>query len=166
VSGYFDNAEAQDFDLIPAGEYLAEIEDCVVGESRASNKPQIRVQFRILTEAPGATNRVTSDWLTFTDKAASLNLGKITAAGVELPAGWTPDASGLDRLSGKLMHKRAKLVIRHETYNEETRDKIKAWKSTGAAQKGSDPLEAALKTKAGATRDPHPVADDTDDIPF
>ena len=167
MTGYFDGAEAQTFDLIPTGEYLLEVEGTAVGESSNGN-PQIRVQFRILTETPGATNRVISDWLTFTDKSASLILGKITAAGVELPVGWSPDNDGLYRLAGKLIQKRVIGVVRHDTYNEQTREKIKAWKSTGTpSTRGDDPLADALIAKTGATRlSANDAPLDDDDIPF
>ena len=167
MTGYFDGADAHTFDLIPAGEYLAEIEDCASGESSNGN-PQIRVQFRILTETPGATNRVISDWLIFTDKSKGLILGKTTAIGVDIPGGWSPDHAGLYRLSGKLMHKRTKIVVRHDTYNGETREKIKAWKSTGTpSTRGDDPLADALIAKTGATRlSANDAPLDDDDIPF
>lgn len=124
-----------DFEELPDGTYLAMIEKTEVGES--NGHPTLRCQFRIV--AGDHKNRVISDWLHFTQKAAGVVLGKISVTGIEVPSGLASADAYATKLGHLLVPRRAEIVVRAEEYNGETRAKVKGWKraAEGASENGS-----------------------------
>jgi hypothetical protein len=146
------NPDAQtEFDEIPAGTYLAFIEECVTGES-SKGTPELRVQFRIQTG--DFKNRVISDWLYFTSATAQMIATKIQATGAKPPTGIKTADQAPARVSGIIHERYVQIIVRPDTYNGETRNKVRAWKPAPEA------LQAA---PVGAGN--HAVGND-EDIPF
>lgn len=149
----FDDVTVDDkteFDELPPGAYTALIEECVSGES-SKGTPELRVQFRI--QAGDFKNRVISDWLYFTPATQQIIAQKIIAAGCKPPTGIKTADQAPARVSGIIHGRYVQIVVRPDTYQGETRNKIKAWKPADAA------LQAAPN---GATS----TAVGDDDIPF
>lgn len=149
----FDNVEVDDkpeFDELPAGTYTALIEECVTGES-SKGTPELRVQFRIQTGE--YKNRVISDWLYFNANTQQMIAQKILAAGCKPPTGIKTANQAPARVSGIIHGHYVQIVVRPDTYQGETRNKVKAWKPADAS------LQAAPVNGTASS-----VGDD--DIPF
>ena len=138
-----------DFDDLPPGTYTCVIEDCVSGTS-SKGTPELRVQFRV--KAGDHENRVISDWLYFNANTQDLIATKLIAAGVKPPAGIKTADQAPPRVSSLIHGRYVQIVVREDTYNGETRTKVKAWKAAPEA------LQAA--PVGGGT------APDDSDIPF
>lgn len=141
-----------DFEELPDGTYVAMIEKTEVGTA-STGTPQLRCQFRVI--AGDYKNRVISDWLYFSQKAAGVVLGKIQATGIEIPSGLPNAEAYAAKLGHLLVPRHAEIVVRSEEYNGVTRAKVKGWKRPpeGMATNGS-----AAPGSASAPTD--------DDIPF
>lgn len=128
----FDDVDTTDneFDEIPAGTYTAFIEECVSGESK-NGTPELRVQFRI--QAGDFKNHVISDWLYFTPATQQMIAQKIIAAGRKPPTGIKTADQAPARVSGIIHERYVQIVVRPDTYNGETRNKVKAWKAADAS---------------------------------
>lgn len=147
----FDDVDAtdNDFDELPPGTYTCVIEECVSGES-SKGTPELRVQFRVQTG--DFKNRVISDWLYFNQNTQQLIATKLLAAGVKPPTGIKTADQAPPRVSGLIHGRYVNIVVREDTYNGETRNKVKAWKAA------PDALQAAPVTNGAASND--------EDIPF
>lgn len=139
-----------DFDELPTGSYVCVIDDCEPGTA-STGTPNLRVQFKVVMgEHKG---RVISDWLYFTQAAAGVVRSKIDAAGVTPPAGLKGGDAYATVLSELLHGEHVEIVVRADTYNGETRNKVKAWKKP--------PKELSLASAVTKTA----VGND-EDIPF
>jgi hypothetical protein len=147
----FDDVDTTDneFDDLPPGTYTALIEECVTGTS-SKGTPELRVQFRIQTG--DFKNRVISDWLYFNQNTQQIIATKLVAAGVQPPTGIKTADQAPARVSGLIHNRYVDIVVREDTYNGETRTKVKAWKPTANAQQPA--------VVGGGS------APDDDDIPF
>lgn len=147
----FDDVDTtdNDFEDLPVGTYTALIEECVSGES-TKGTPELRVQFRIQTG--DFKNRVISDWLYFNQNTQNIIATKLIAAGVKPPTGIKTADQAPARVSGIIHGRYVDIVVREDTYNGETRTKVKSWK------KAPDALQAA-PVGGGAS-------DNDEDIPF
>lgn len=140
-----------DYDDLPIGSYVCYIEDCVQGHAKTGT-PELRVQFKVVMgEQKG---KVVSDWLYFTNAAAGLILTKITAAQVDAPTGIKGGEAYAKALAPLLHGQHVEVVIRPDTYNGETRNKVKAWKKPPADLQ----VAASVNGTVSAPSD--------DDIPF
>lgn len=140
-----------EFDEIPPGTYLALIEECVSGESKGGT-PELRVQFRI--QNTEFKNRVISDWVYFTAKTQEMIAQKILAAGCKPPTGIKTADQAPARVAGIIQNRFVQIVVRPDTYEGVTRNKVKAWKSAPDA-----PQPAGVSSANGASNS-------DDDIPF
>lgn len=143
-----DELNQNDFDELPAGTYTCLIEECVSGNAKTGT-PELRVQFRVQTGEH--KNRVISDWLYFTSKTQEMIAQKIIATGQKPPTGIKTADQAPARVSGLIHEKYVDIVVRPDTYNGETRSKVKAWKPA------PDALQAApsngTATAVGADED-------------
>jgi len=138
-------------DDFPIGSFVCVVDDCEPGHAKTGT-PQLRVQFKVvLGDHKG---RVTSDWLYFTQNSAGLVLSKITAAQVDPPKGLKGGEAYAAKLSELLCGQHVEIVTRAETYNGETRVKVKAWKKPPADLQ----VAASVNGTASAPSD--------EDIPF
>jgi hypothetical protein len=142
-----------EFDEIPAGTYLALIEECVSGAAKTGT-PELRVQFRVQTG--DFKNRVISDWLYFTSATQQMIAQKIIATGAKPPTGIKTADQAPARVSGIIHGRYVQIVVRPDTYQGETRSKVKAWKLAPDA-----PQPAGVAAGNGSSTS---VGDD--DIPF
>ena len=140
-----------EFDEIPAGTYTALIEECVSGTAKTGT-PELRVQFRIQDGA--FKNRVISDWMYFTAKTQEMIATKIVATGQRPPAGIKTADQAPARVAGLIENRMVQIVVRPDTYEGVTKNKVKAWKPAENA-----PQPAGVGASNGAT------ATD-EDIPF
>lgn len=149
----FDDVTVDDneFDEIPPGTYTALIEECVTGES-SKGTPELRVQFRIQTG--DFKNRVISDWLYFNQNTQQMIAQKIQAAGCKPPTGIKTADQAPARVAGIIHERYVQIVVRPDTYNGETRNKVKAWK----------PAPEALQ--AAPVGGGNGASEHMDDIPF
>lgn len=148
----FDGVQTDDlnsFDDLPPGTYTCVIEECVSGTSK-NGTPELRVQFRVQTGEH--KNRVISDWLYFNSNTVELIATKLLAAGVQLPSGIKTADQAPARVSGIIHGKYVDIVVREDTYNGETRTKVRGWK------KPPESLQVAPSGNA--------IAPDDDSIPF
>jgi hypothetical protein len=153
----FDNVDPDaqnEYEDLPVGTYVAQIEECVSGVS-SKGTPELRVQFRIQTG--DYKNRVISDWLYFNQNTQDIIATKLLAAGVKPPSGIKTADQAPARISGLIYQRYVTIVVREDTYNGETRTKVKAWRAA------PDALQAApTQTAVGVASS----SDTDEDIPF
>lgn len=153
----FDNvvpSDTNDFEELPAGTYNVQVEECVAGTS-SKGTPELRVQFRVIDGEH--KNRVISDWLYFNQNTQEIILNKLLAANVKPPTGIKTADQAPARVAGILEGAVTQVVVRPDTYNGETRNKVKSWKKA--------PQEIAGQTAMAGVATSTAVGGD-DDIPF
>lgn len=129
-----DTSAQTEFDEIPPGTYLALLEECIPGNA-STGTPELRVQFRI--QAGDFKNRVISDWLYFTPATQQMIAQKILATGAKPPTGIKTADQAPGLVATVIQGRYAQIIVRPDTYQGETRNKVRAWK---AAENAPEPV--------------------------
>lgn len=150
--GNLGDVDAQSFDVVPAGEYVAVVRDAKETTS-SSGTPGIAVDFQIVG-GPHA-DRYLWDTLWVTQKALPRLRGCLEAAGVVIPPGrfnFSPE-----QLIGRVVKLTTKVKPEDTVNGYAARAEVKAWKPADAARAGNAALGTGSVPGAAAA---------DDDIPF
>lgn len=135
--------DAQSFDLVPVGEYVAVIRNASETTSKVKGTPGISVDFQIVGGAQA--NRYVWDTLWITQKALPRLRGCLETVGISIPAG----AFNLDPAS--LIGKVVRIVVRHEQSGDyDPKAIVKAWKPADAAAREATATLPPTGTVPGA----------------